>query len=145
MADKTSAFGAFAQDSPGTSSKFFGSVTRQETQVKVGTPVSGKRLVSGGGGGKLKNHLPLFFVSSAIVEDDGLCMGLIGREGQRFCFRSHCNTKEHVLKKFGLPAEGGCLFYEGGSGRGGSYFAFRFEELGSHSVLAGVQQKTPAA
>ena len=50
MVDKTSAFGAFVQDSSGTSSKLFESVLRQEPQVKIGTPVSGKRLVVGGGG-----------------------------------------------------------------------------------------------
>ena len=45
------------------------------------------------------------------MEDDVLCLGLSGREGQRFCFRSHCNTKAHVLKKFGLPAEGEGVYF----------------------------------
>ena len=28
-----------------------------------------------------------------------------------FVFRSHCNTKAHVLKKFGLPAEGEGVYF----------------------------------
>ena len=50
MTDKTSAFDAFEQDSPGTFSKLLGSFLRQKPQVKVGTPVSGRRLVFRGGG-----------------------------------------------------------------------------------------------
>ena len=59
MTDKNSTFRAFVQDSPGTSSKLFGSISRQDVQVKVGTPGSGKRLVFGGGS-KLKIISPYF-------------------------------------------------------------------------------------
>ena len=51
MTDKNSTFRAFVQDSPGTSSKLFDSIPRQDVQVKVDTPGSGKRLISGVGGG----------------------------------------------------------------------------------------------
>ena len=138
MTDKNSTFRAFVQDSPGTSSKLFDSIPRQDVQVKVDTPGSGKRLISGVGGDKLKLSPPIFcFVCK--IGRRCFVHGVDWKGMTALLFQVKLQYKSVYREEIRLAWGGGGTVFTSREHGGERWlvFAFCFDEVGTSSFLAG--------